>query len=81
MVGVVAWDAGRRGAGLLLPRSRLFPTTPPLPAHRHPPAHRDRPGTAAEALDLFAAALPQVRLAMGADRDEFSSDAPRLRAI
>jgi urease accessory protein UreF len=46
-----------------------------------PPAHRDRPGTAAEALDLFAAALPQVRLAMGADRDEFSNDAPRLRAI
>jgi DNA gyrase/topoisomerase IV subunit A len=46
-----------------------------------PPAHRDRPGTAAEALDLFAAALPQVRLAMGADRDEFSDDAPRLRAI
>jgi urease accessory protein UreF len=46
-----------------------------------PPAHRDRPGTAAEALALFAAALPQVRLAMGADRDEFSGEAPRLRAL
>lgn len=46
-----------------------------------PHAHRDHAGTAAEALALFAAALPQVRLAMGADRDEFSGDAPRLRAI
>jgi urease accessory protein UreF len=46
-----------------------------------PPAHRDRPGTASEALALFAAALPQVRLAMGADRDEFSGEAPRLRAL
>lgn len=46
-----------------------------------PPAHRDRPGSAAEALALFAAALPQVRLAMGGDRDEFSDDVPRLRAI
>lgn len=46
-----------------------------------PPAHRALPGTAAEALALFAAALPQVRLAMGGDRDEFSDDAPRLRAI
>ncbi|MBU6180597.1 MAG: hypothetical protein KGR69_13100 [Verrucomicrobia bacterium] len=46
-----------------------------------PPAHRDRPGTAGEALALFASALPQVRLAMGGDRDEFSPDGPRLRAI
>lgn len=46
-----------------------------------PASYRDRTGSAYEALTLFAAALPQVRLAMGADRGDFSGDAPQLRAI
>lgn len=44
--------------------------------------YRDRAGSGEEALALFSAALPQVRVAMAADRGDFADDAqPRLRAV
>lgn len=44
--------------------------------------YRDRTGSGEEALALFSAALPQVRVAMAADRGDFADDGqPRLRAI
>jgi len=42
---------------------------------------RDREGGKEEALALFAMALPQVKLAMQAQRGDFNQDAPQLRAI
>ncbi len=43
--------------------------------------YRDRPGSSDEVLSVFAAALSQVRLAIGGDRGDFGDEVPRLRAI
>jgi hypothetical protein len=38
-------------------------------------------GTGAEALEVFASALPEVRLAVAGEAGDFDDDGPRLRAV
>lgn len=42
---------------------------------------KDRPGSSEKALEAFAAALPELQVAVRADRGDFGDTGPQLRAI
>lgn len=46
-----------------------------------PSGWRKGAGTGAEALEVFASALPEVRLAVAGEAGDFDDDGPRLRAV